>query len=386
MKVALLFFFLLTPLLSSNPILTGAQNSQAYLPQLLNKRVAVVANHASRIEKTHLVDFLLQKKINIKKIFTPEHGFRGNDDAGAHVKNAIDKQTKIPLISLYGKNKKPSINSLKDVDIILFDLQDVGVRFYTYLSTLHYVMEAAAQQNIPLILLDRPNPNAHYIDGPVLQEKYKSFVGLHPVPLVYGMTIGEYAKMINGQKWLKNSIQTQLTVIALQNYTHERHYTLPLKPSPNLPTQNSILLYPSLALMEGTPYSLGRGTSHPFESYGNPLYPNQEFYFIPKSKLGAKYPKHKNKKVFGKDLRVLMTKKEFSYSTELNLSYLLDAYSSYPNKKMFFLKGLFFDKLAGTNKLRLQLISGVSEKDIRKSWRKDLVKFQKIREKYLIYP
>jgi uncharacterized protein YbbC (DUF1343 family) len=301
------------------------------------------------------------------------------------VQNAIDAKTKLPLISLYGKNKKPSAESLKDVDIILFDLQDVGVRFYTYLSTLHYVMESAAQQKKPLIVLDRPNPNAHYIDGPLLDKKYKSFVGLHPVPLVYGMTIGEYAQMINGEKWLKNAIQAELSVVALQNYTHKRHYTLPIKPSPNLPTQNAIYLYPSLALMEGTVYSLGRGSPHPFETYANPLYPDHTFSFVPLSRVGALYPKFKGTKVYAKDLRVSKTQAQ-TPPNELNLSYLLDAYRTYPHKEKFFLKGLFFDKLAGTDTLRLQLINNESEKNILQSWQTDLNNFKKIREKYLLYP
>jgi len=352
-----------------------------YLLELKNKNIAVVANQSSRVENKHLVDFLLENNISVRKIFTPEHGFRGSNDAGAYVQNSVDLKSGLPLISLYGKNKKPSRASLQDIDIVVFDLQDVGVRFYTYLSTLHYVMEAVAESDKSMILLDRPNPNIHYIDGPVLEKRFSSFVGLHPVPLVYGMTIGEYAQMINGEGWLKNKIKAKLNVVRLKNYTHQSKYTLPIKPSPNLPTQNSILLYPSLALMEGTPYSLGRGTSHPFECYGDILYPNHNFSFTPQASKGAKYPKYKNRKVYGKNLQ-----NNDAFKEKLNLSYLLDAYAKYPNKKKFFLKNLFFDKLAGTDSLRLQLIKGTSEKNIRKSWETDIDKFKKIREKYLLYP
>ena len=371
-KISTLLFLLLTLL---------DADTENYLHLLKNKNVAVVANQASRVENKHLVDFLLQNSVNVRKIFTPEHGFRGADDAGAYVQNSVDTKTGLALISLYGKNKKPSKESLQNIDVVVFDLQDVGVRFYTYLSTLHYVMEAVAESNKSMILLDRPNPNIHYIDGPVLQKDFNSFVGLHPVPLVYGMTIGEYAQMINGEGWLKNGLKATLNVVKLKNYTHQSKYTLPIKPSPNLPTQNSILLYPSLALMEGTPYSLGRGTSHPFECYGDILYPDHSFSFTPKMTKGAKYPKYKNRKVYGKNLQNID-----GFKKKLNLSYLLDAYAKYPNKERFFLKNLFFDKLAGTDRLRLQLINGVSEKNIRKSWKTDIDKFKKMREKYLLYP
>jgi uncharacterized protein YbbC (DUF1343 family) len=356
-------------------------SSYDYLTDLQNKNIAVVANQASIIQNKHLVDFLLENNVTVRTIFTPEHGFRGGDDAGAYVQNSVDVKTGLPIISLYGKNKKPSKSSLKNIDIVIFDLQDVGVRFYTYLSTLHYVMEAVAESHKSMILLDRPNPNIHYIDGPILEKGFSSFVGLHPVPLVYGMTIGEYAQMINGEGWLKNSLKANLNVVRLKNYTHKSRYTLPVKPSPNLPTQNSILLYPSLALLEGTPYSLGRGTSHPFECYGDILYPDQSFSFTPKAMQGAKYPKYKNRKVYGKNLQNID-----GFKKKLNLSYLLDAYKNYPNKQKFFLKNLFFDKLAGTDKLRLQLIKGVSEKNIRKSWKTDIDKFKKMRENYLLYP
>ena len=288
--------------LFAEKIIPAAEKLHTYLPLLKNKQIAVVVNHSSLTAEGHLVDTLLRHGIKVKKIFAPEHGFRGTADAGAHVKNSRDKKTGLPIISLYGKHKKPTKTDLKDIDLILFDIQDVGVRFYTYLSTLHYIMEAGAEQQIPVIVLDRPNPNAHYIDGPVLQKKYRSFVGLHPVPVVYGMTIGEYAKMINGEKWLKEGKQVKLRVIPLANYTHESVYSLPVKPSPNLPNDKAIALYPSLAFFEGTVISAGRGTKKPFQLYGAVKYQVKKFSFIPQSRAGAKYPKFKGRRCYGVDL------------------------------------------------------------------------------------
>ena len=357
----------------------AADRPSAYLPKLQGKQVALVVNHSSRVGSNHLVDFLLKKGIRITKIFAPEHGFRGKADAGKHVKNSRDSRTNLPIVSLYGKYKKPSKSDLKGIEVILFDIQDVGVRFYTYLSTLHFVMEAGAENNIPLLLLDRPNPNGHFVDGPMLKPKYRSFVGLDPVPLVYGMTIGEYALMLNGERWLKRGVQAKLTVIPLAGYTHTTPYTLPIKPSPNLPTAKSIALYPSLAFFEGTVFSAGRGTKQPFELYGHPQYQSKKFSFIPKSRSGAKYPKFKNKKCYGVNLKKAKPK------AQVELSYLLDAYAKFPNKKSFFLKNRFIDKLAGSNQLRKQILSGKSEAQIRASWQKDLKKFRKIRQKYLIY-
>ena len=380
MKVLL---FILLVSLGWSKVIPSAERTNLYLPLLQGKRVALVVNHSSRVGKSHLVDFLLKKGIKIKKIFAPEHGFRGRADAGSHVKNSRDSRTHLPIISLYGKHKKPTKSDFKGIDIILFDIQDVGVRFYTYLSTLHYVMEASAQNNKPLLVLDRPNPNGHYIDGPVLEPKQRSFVGLDPVPLVYGMTIGEYAKMINGEGWIRG--KAKLRVIPLAGYTHNTAYSLPIKPSPNLPNDRAIALYPSLAFFEGTVFSAGRGTKKPFELYGHPQYKSKKFSFVPKSRAGAKYPKFQNKKCYGVDL----SKKNLGAirnKKQIDLLYLQDAYAKFPNKKKFFLKNKFMDKLAGTEQLRKQIQNGLSEVKIRASWQKGLNKFKKIRMKYLMYP
>ena len=356
-------------------IITGAERVNKYLSLITNKQVAIVGNQTSMINNVHLVDSLISHKINIIKVFSPEHGFRGNEDAGAYIKDDIDSKTKLPIISLYGKNKKPSNDDLEDVDIILFDIQDVGVRFYTYISTLHYVMEAAAENNIELIVLDRPNPNGHYIDGPVREENYKSFVGMHPVPIVYGMTIGEYAQMINGEQWI--SQKCNLKVIKLVGYNHDSHYDLPIKPSPNLPNSRSINLYPSLCLFEGTNISVGRGTNFPFQHFGAP-YLKSNYSFIPKSGKGSKFPKHENKRCYGTDLRF-----QENYMSNINLVWLINCYNECPNKEDFF--NSFFDKLAGNEKLRKQIYEGKETSEIINSWQKDLNKFKKIRAKYLMY-
>jgi len=363
-------------------IVTGAQNTVEYLSKLKSKNVALVVNQSSLVEGTHLVDRLLSEKINIVKIFAPEHGFRGKADAGQHLKNGVDSATGLPIISLYGKHKKPTRNDLKNIDVLLFDIQDVGVRFYTYLSTLHYIMESATESNIPVIVLDRPNPNGGRIDGEVLNLKYKSFVGMHPVPILYGMTIGEYALMINGEGWLKGHKRAKLQVVHLGNYTHNTPYSLPVKPSPNLPNDLSIYLYPSLAFFEGTPLSVGRGTNMQFQIYGSPYYRKTAFTFNPVSREGAKYPKYQNKKCYGVDLRG-----EFITTSEgINLSYILDAYKNYRFKKKFFLKNRFIDKLAGSSRLRQQIQAGKSAKKIKQSWQKGLKRFKTMRQKYLIYP
>jgi uncharacterized protein YbbC (DUF1343 family) len=298
------------------------------------------------------------------------------------IKNGIDVSTGLPIVSLYGKRKKPTKSDLKNIDILVFDIQDVGVRFYTYLSTLHYIMEAGAENNIEIIVLDRPNPNGARIDGEVLNMKYTSFVGMHPVPILYGMTIGEYGLMINGEGWLKGGIQADLTVVPLENYRHTTPYTLAVKPSPNLPNDLSIFLYPSLAFFEGTTFSAGRGTTEQFQLYGSPYYQKKHFSFKPISREGAKYPKHENKVCYGVDLRG----ERIAPDAGINLNYLLDAYKNYPYKKKFFLKNRFIDKLAGSNQLRLQVIQGKSAKEIRQSWQKGLNDFKKIRTKYLLYP
>ena len=384
MKLFILFTLLFSSLYAVT-IKTGAQSTGKYLPLLKDKKVAVVVNQSSLVDNTHLVDLLLEHKIQLKTIFAPEHGFRGMADAGEHLKNGIDIQSGLPIISLYGKHKKPTKKDLEGIDVIVFDIQDVGVRFYTYLSTLHYIMEAAAESDVKVIVLDRPNPNGNRIDGPVMQKKFYSFVGLHPVPLLYGMTIGEYAEMINGEGWLNNGVKTDLHVVELEHYTHNTFYHLPIKPSPNLPNDLSVLLYPSLALFEGTQVSAGRGTEKQFQLYGTPHYQVRKFSFIPKPMSGAKYPKHKGKRCYGVDLSRLDVKKLHQIQT-MDLTYLLDAYKNYDDKEKFFLKNDFFDRLAGNNSLQQQVISVVSEENIRKSWERELVLFRAIRQKYLLYP
>jgi len=384
LKSIILVLFFSVVLLAKQSV-PAAERPELYLPLLKGKRVALVVNHSSLMKGRHLVDFLLKNSIKVRKIFAPEHGFRGKADAGAHIKNSRDTRTNLPIVSLYGKHKKPNRQDLAGIDLIVFDIQDVGVRFYTYLSTLHYVMEAGAEYHIPVVVLDRPNPNGHYIDGPVLQKKYRSFVGLDPVPVVYGMTIGEYARMLNGERWLKGGVQAKLTVVPLANYTHQSFYSLPVKPSPNLPNDRAIALYPSLAFFEGTVFSAGRGTGKPFELYGAPEYRIQKFSFVPRSRAGAKYPKFKGKRCWGLDLSS-RSLNAIRREKELNLSYLLDAYRNYPDKRTFFLKNRFIDKLAGTSSLRKQVASGMSESAIRKSWRKELHQFKQIRKKYLLYP
>jgi len=363
-------------------ITISAANVDAYIPLLKQKKVGIVAHQASVISSVkntiHLVDMLKKSGISIKKVFAPEHGFRGTADAGEKVENRIDSKTQLPIISLYGKNRKPNKEQLKGIEIIVFDLQDVGVRFYTYLSTLHNVMEACAENNIPLIVLDRPNPNAHYIDGPVLNLEHKSFVGMHPVPIVYGMTIGEYAQMINGEKWLANSIKCDLTVIPLQNYTHQTTYELKVRPSPNLPNKQSIALYPSLCLLEPTRVSIGRGTDLQFQVYGHPGFPKTEFSYIPKSNFGSKNPKHKGQICYGENLTTV------NPPSRIELKWLLNAYSNFSEKDSFFLKG--FERISGVSNLKNQLIEGASEKTIRDSWTDGLNEFKKTRIKYLLYP
>ncbi len=382
-------YFLLFLLLVMNgfadELVTGAQNLKAYLPSLQNRRVAVVVNPSSVVGDAHLVDLLLDKGVKVKTIFAPEHGFRGDADAGEHIKDGYDRKSGLPVISLYGSHKKPAHKDLDGIEIILFDIQDVGVRFYTYLSTLHYVMEAAAENNITVMVLDRPNPNGGGVDGPLLNEKFSSFVGLHPVPILYGMTIGEYALMINGEGWLKNGVKADLNVIALQGYAHGDFYHLPVKPSPNLPNDLSIALYPSLALFEGTVFSAGRGTTKQFQLYGAPLYSNKTFSFTPVPREGAKSPKHKGTVCYGVDLSGMSPEAVHAAQT-VRLDYLLDAYKNYEERENFFLKNSFFDRLAGSDELRQQIIAGKSEEEIRTGWKEDLTHFKTIRAKYLLYP
>lgn len=366
---------------------TAADRPELYLPLLKNKTIAIVANQTSLLEdRTHLVDFLVQNHIKIKYIFAPEHGFRGTADAGEHVKNGIDTKTGLPIISLYGDNKKPKPEQLQGVDLVLFDIQDVGVRFYTYISTLTYVMEATAENNVEVMVLDRPNPNDGFIDGPVLKEKWTSFVGLHKVPVVYGLTIGEYGKMVNGEKWLKNGVQAKYTLIPMLGYHKKEFHKISEKPSPNLPNDKSINLYPSLCFFEGTNVSVGRGTNYPFQIYGSPWLKYQTYSFTPKPNEGAKEPFLNGKMCYGEDLREYPEIKE-----KIDLSFVLNAYDRFDKKaKDFFLqplpgKDFWFDTLAGTDELRLQIIAAKSETEIRNSWKKDLESFEKIRAKYRVY-
>ena len=371
---------------SLSQIITGAEQTNRYLPLLQDKRVAVCFNPTSVIGKIHLVDTLLSAYINIVKIFAPEHGFRGEAEAGAVIQSTTDAKTGIPIVSLYGKNKKPTLEQLKNVDIILFDMQDVGCRFFTYISTLHYVMEAAAAAKTPVLILDRPNPNGYFVDGPVLEEKYKSFVGMHSVPVVHGMTIGEYAQMINGEKWLENNLACELQIIDCKNYTHSSRYSLPIKPSPNLSSDEAIFLYPSLCLFEGTDISLGRGTSTPFQIFGHPDLTIGDFYFTPEPIKGvSENPPQKGKKCRGFDL-TNEAKNNLQGNNSFNLSYLIMAYKHFPKEMKFFTSPDFFDKLAGNSTLRWQIINGRTEEEIRASWQPALDNFKKTRSKYLIYP
>lgn len=394
------------PGVPSTKIITGAQQSNLYLPQLMGNRVGVVTNQTGMtngnkiigkescnkaigmgtcaiFEQISIVDFLLENGIEVKKIFSPEHGFRGDADAGETVKSGKDIKTGLPIVSLYGQNKKPTQEQFADLDIILFDIQDVGARFYTYISTLHYVMETAAENGKSVILLDRPNPNGHYIDGPVLKKGFESFVGMHPVPVVYGMTIGEYAQMINGEGWLANKIKADLTVIPLQNYTHQSQYSLPIKPSPNLPNDKSINLYPSTCFFEAINGSEGRGTDKPFQVYGSPYIANYTYTFIPEPNAGAKNPRFKGQVCYGEDLS------ESPFLSEINLDWLIRAHQSYEGKEPFWIKQsgkYWIDVLAGTDQLRKQIDKGLSEDEIKASWQEDLETFRKVRKKYLIYP
>ena len=368
----------------SMTVLTGADRMRQYIPLLQDKKVALVVNQTSMIGGKHLVDSLLDFEIDIVKIFAPEHGFRGEADAGAKVADGRDATTGIPIKSLYGKSKKPSDSDLANIDIVVFDIQDVGCRFYTYISTMSYVMEACAQSGIPIIVLDRPNPNGHYIDGPVLQKEFSSFVGLHSVPVVYGMTIGEYALMVNGESWLENEVKCDLTVVSCLKYDHRWSEDLPVKPSPNLPTHRSILLYPSLCFFEGTQVSIGRGTDTPFELIGHPDYSIKDFHFKPKPSAGAKYPKLEGQACYGVDL-TKQNPRFIKTQNKLNISYLLDFYQDLQMGESFFLENHFIDQLAGSDQLRKQIVAGMTEAEVRFSWESDIQEFEEIRAKYLLY-
>jgi len=360
---------------NAQQLVLGADRIDKILKTINNKKIAVVANQTSRVNDVHLVDTLLSLQQKIISVFSPEHGFRGIEDAGAKIDNEVDLKTGLPIISLYGKNKKPTSDQLKEIDIVVFDIQDVGARFYTYISTLHYVLEACGEDKIKVVVLDRPNPNGHYVDGPILEKEFMSFVGMHQIPIVHGMTIGEYAKMIVGEKWIK--FDCNLEIIEMNNYNRNDFYDLQIKPSPNLPNSKSINLYPSLCLFEGTNVSVGRGTNQPFQHFGSPFLKFYSYTFQPKSGPGSKFPKHENSTCFGKNLN------NYPYLNYINLSWLIEAYNQTNNKEDFF--NSFFDKLAGTEKLRTQITSGLSDQKIKESWEPGLKEFKKTRAKYLIY-
>ncbi len=371
--------------ITAKPIKVGAEQLDKYLPKLEGKTIAIVVNQTSKIGDHHLIDQLLEKKVKVTKIFAPEHGFRGAADAGEKVKDGKDAKTGLPIISLYGKNKKPSKEMLKGIDFMVFDIQDVGARFYTYISTMSLVMEACAENGIPLLILDRPNPNGHIVDGPVLEEGFESFVGMHRVPILHGMTMAEYAHMLNGEKWLKGGIQCKLHYVLCENYTHNTPYQIPVKPSPNLPNWRSILLYPHLCLLEGTPISVGRGTDKQFQVIGHPdIKSTNGFTFTPTPKPGAKYPKHQDKLCNGIDLSKLSLD-QLQKIDQFDLTYILEVYTDFKDKKSFFNKNNFFDRLAGTDQLRKQIQAGKTEKEIRSSWQRDLAEFKQRRFKYLLY-
>nr|WP_245558480.1 DUF1343 domain-containing protein [Fulvivirga imtechensis] len=358
-------------------LLTGAEQTNEYLPMLKGKKIGMVVNHTSVIGKTHLVDSLLSLDIRIQKVFAPEHGFRGDADAGEKVKDGIDIATQLPIISLYGNNKKPSVEQLQGIDLVIFDIQDVGTRFYTYISTMHYVMEACAENDIKMLILDRPNPNGMYVDGPVLKPEFQSFVGLHPIPILHGLTVGELAQMINGEGWLNNSIKCDLKVIPVKNYSHDEDYSLPVKPSPNLPNGLSVKMYPSLCLFEGTVISVGRGTYKPFQQIGHPQFTDMAHQFTPKSIDGmSKYPPYEGQTCYG------ISFEDTDFEGGFTLKYIIDFYKKYGGEDYF---NNFFDKLAGTDQLKQQIKKGISEEEIRKSWAPDLEQYRKMREKYLLY-
>jgi uncharacterized protein YbbC (DUF1343 family) len=367
-------------------IVPAANQFHKYVDFLKGKRLGLVVNHTSMVGQSHLVDTLLEMGFDIKKIFAPEHGFRGKADAGEKLKDGVDDRTNLPIVSLYGKNRKPSSEHFQDLDLVLFDIQDVGVRFYTYTSTMTYVMETCAENDLPLLILDRPNPNGHYVDGPVLEEAQKSFVGLHPVPIVHGLTVAEYALMINGEGWLENDLKCELYHVECLNYNHAKFYELPVPPSPNLPNMKSIYLYPSLCWFEGTTVSVGRGTNKQFQVFGQPSCTVGSYDFKPEPKEGAKYPKHDGKRCKGYDLSQ-MELEELQKISRLKLNYLVDFYGNLVKEKqaVFFNKNNFFDKLVGTDQLQAQLKAGKTMTTIQESWQVDLDAYKKLRKKYLLY-
>lgn len=361
----------------STRVLTGADQLTELIPKLKNKKVGLVVNHTSLIGKTHLADTLKSLGIKVVRIFGPEHGFRGTAADGEYVNDSIDAKTGISVVSLYGKNRKPTVKQFSDLDVVIFDIQDVGMRFYTYIGTMHYVMETCAESKKKLIILDRPNPNS-FVDGPINTKPLQSFVAMHPIPIAHGMTIGEMAQMINGEGWLANKMKCDVEIITLKNWIHSDEYILPVRPSPNLPNQQAVKLYPSICLFEGTVISVGRGTSSPFQVLGNPELKNMSYQFTPVTIKGvAVNPPKENKLCYGIDLRNVIV------DPKIDLKYLLLMYSAYPDKEKFFLP--YFDILAGTPILRQQIKDGVTEAQIRESWKSDLEKYNEMRKKYLLY-
>ncbi|MGC1243557.1 MAG: DUF1343 domain-containing protein [Chryseosolibacter sp.] len=360
-------------------VLVGADRLDVLLPKLKSKRVALVVNHTSLVGNSHITDTLLASGVSIIKVFAPEHGFRGAAADGEKVNDAVDSQTGLPIVSLYGKNRKPTAEQLRDVDIVIFDIQDVGTRFYTYISTMHYVMEACAEQGKKMIVLDRPNPNGNYVDGPMRVESLKSFVGMHPIPIVHGLTVGELAGMINGEGWLEKGITCDVEIIPIKNWTHQDSYSLPVKPSPNIPNDQAVKLYPSLCLFEGTVVSVGRGTQTPFLIIGNPEFTDMPFSFTPKAIPGmSNEPPQEGKMCYGLDLS------NAKVEPGINLQYLLDFYNKYSDKEKFFIGS--FDRLAGTPVLKEQIKKGMTQEQIKATWKKDLDGYKEMRKKYLIYP
>jgi uncharacterized protein YbbC (DUF1343 family) len=388
MKSSLFVFFILTVLPFSTQgkttdegIITGAEQSELYLPKLLDKRIGLMVNHTSMVKGEHLIDYLLDRKINVTKLFSVEHGLRGNVPDGELIPNTRDEKTGLPILSLYGEKKKPSKTDISGLDVVIYDIQDVGCRFYTYISSLHYLMEACAENNVLLIILDRPNPNGDYVDGPVLRPEYKSFVGMHPIPIVHGCTIGELALMINGEKWLSGKLKCKLEVITVKNYTHSMTYMPPVKPSPNLPNYKSIRLYPSLCLFEATNVSIGRGTDFPFQVIGFPNNKTGSFSFTPKSIKGmSDKPLHEGKECRGVDLRSIEPTPKFT------ISYFIQFYLEFNKPKDFWKSERWINLLTGSATFYQHINQHLSEEQIKASWQNDLKKYKSTRKKYLLYP
>jgi len=376
------FLIMLTFISCARGVRTGAEQTAEYLPLLTGKKAGLVANQTTIIGNAHLLDSLLDLDINVVKIFSPEHGFRGSADAGASIEGGTDKLTGLPVVSLYGQKNKPSPEDLKDIDLMIYDIQDLGVRFYTYISTMHYIMEACAENDIPLIILDRPDPNGHYTDGPVLEPEFRSFVGMHPIPVVYGMTAGELALMINGEGWLAGGIKCDLKVIKCRGYTHDTPYNIPVNPSPNITSMESVYLYPTLCFFEGTVMNVGRGTRFPFRVIGSPDYPDHAFSYTPSPNAGNADPKHNGMKCYGVDFTG-MDKNSLLNLKRIRIDWIIDAYRKMSIGQIFFID--YFNTLAGTGKLAEQIKGGLSAEEIRKSWEPGLEKFKTVRAKYLLY-